>query len=178
VQIVIQSEVGAFARSGPDTNYPVVGEVRPGGLFYVEAFTINPAGEVWYLITLPNGLPAWVSQAVAVRVDDAPLGQIAMAVTVPASPTLSPTPTLTATPTLPPGANARVHAESRVNLRKGPALTYFTLGLLDPYTPLAVIGRNEDGTWVQANTYDFRSGWILADLVDPVFLTVAALPIT
>ncbi len=184
VSIIIQSEVGAFVRSGPDTTYPVVGEVNVNAVFTTLAFTINAQGEVWYLIALANGISAWVSQFVATRVDDAPLGQIAMAVTVPPSPTLSPTPTptptptLTATPTLPPGANARIHDASRVNLRTGPSRAHPTLGLLEPGAPLALIGRNTNGTWLEANTLDGRSGWLLGELVNAVTVSVAALTIT
>ncbi|MBN1562619.1 MAG: SH3 domain-containing protein, partial [Anaerolineae bacterium] len=151
---------------------------------------VNTDGDVWYLITLSNNLPAWVSQYVAARVNDAPLGEVAMAATVPPSPTLSPTPTPTNTPTvtptpipsptpvLPPGANGRVYAGSRVNLRSGPDQTYDSLGLLEPSAPLAVLGRNDAGTWVQANTFDGRSGWLLSQLVDAASFSLAALPVT
>jgi SH3-like domain-containing protein len=184
VKIIIQSAVGAFARSGPDTTYPVVSEVNANAIFDALAFTVNAQGEVWYLIALPNGLSAWVSQFVASRVDNAPLGQIAMAVTVPPSPTLSPTPTLTITPTptatpaLPPGANARIYDASRVNLRSGPSLDYSSLGLLEPGAPLTLIGRNSDGTWAEVNTFDGRSGWVLGELVIVINTSLAALPIT
>ena len=148
VKLIVQSDVGAYVRSGPNTNYPVVGEVEAGETFDALAFTINTEGDTWYLITLENGTEAWLSQWVAERMDNVPLGLIAQAATVPASPTPLPTktstPTLTPSPTstLPPGANARIYEASRVNLRSGPGLGFAKLGLLEPNAPLQLIGRS------------------------------------
>jgi hypothetical protein len=112
------------------------------------------------------------------------LAQIALAVTIPPSPTPSDTPTPSLTPTssptatLPPNANARVHLESGVNLRDGPGLNFTRLLTLDPGVPLQLVGRNGDRAWYQTVTFDGRMGWIFADLVDTFFVDPAALPVT
>jgi uncharacterized protein YgiM (DUF1202 family) len=184
VKIIVQSEVGAFVRSGPDVIYPVAGVVTHDETFDAVAFAVNSVGDVWYLIELTNGTPAWISQYVAARGDDAPLGQIAQAATIPASPTpsptLTPTPTYTPslTPTLPPGANARIYDDSRVNLRAGPGTNFSALGLMEPGAPLALIGRNTASTWVNVNTFDGRSGWVFRELVVVLNINIAALRVT
>jgi uncharacterized protein YgiM (DUF1202 family) len=183
IKLLVNSEVGAYVRSGPNTNYPVVGEVDSGTVFDALAFTVNTEGDVWYLIELADGTRAWLSQWVAERVDGVPLGLIAQAVTIPASPTplptATPTPTVTPspTPTLPPGANARIYQASRVNLRSGPGLSFTRLGMMEPNDPLQLIGRSPNTAWYETNTFDGRTGWVLSDLVvlfniDPNLLPV------
>lgn len=182
VILVIQSEVGAYVRSGPGVNYPIVGEVGASAMFDTLAYTIDAEGDAWYLIELADGTLAWISQWVAGRVDDVPLGLIALAATVPASPTPLPTDTPTATPTitptatLPAGANARIYPDSRVNLRTGPGLDFDKRGTVDPHMPLQLIGRNPDNTWFEINTFDGRSGWVRGDLI--TIEDLSALPVT
>ncbi len=52
------------------------------------------------------------------------------------------------------------------NVRTGPGLTYGTLSDgVDPGTKLTLIGRNSDGSWLNAILPDDREGWIFAALV-------------
>jgi uncharacterized protein YgiM (DUF1202 family) len=184
VQIVITSAVGAYARGGPGIEYEPVGVVDADTRFDALAFAVDFRGDVWYLIALDDGVMGWVSEYVAERADGAPLAQIAMAVTIPVTPTLLPTltpsltPTITATPTLPPGANARIHDESEVNLRGGPGLAFNRLGMMLPGAPLRLIGRNADRTWFQTQTFDGRVGWVFAELVRLYGIEAGSLPVT
>ncbi len=176
--------IGAYVRSGPGINYDVADTVDPDGVFSARAYTVDADGDIWYLIQLPSGQLAWISSEVAGPAEGADPAQIAMAVTIPPSPTPtftltpSPTPTITPTATLPPGANARVHLESEVNLRDGPSLNNHRLDTLAAGLPLQLIGRNADRSWYQTVTFDGRMGWIFAELVDTFFVDPAALAVT
>ncbi len=184
VQITVNNGIGAYVRSGPGINYDVADTVGPDGVFSARAYTVDADGDIWYLIQLPSGKLAWISSEVAGPAEGADPAQIAMAVTIPPSPTPtftltpSPTPTITPTATLPPGANARVHLESEVNLRDGPSLNNHRLDTLAAGLPLQLIGRNADRSWYQTVTFDGRMGWIFAQLVDTFFVDPAALAVT
>jgi SH3-like domain-containing protein len=184
VQIAVNNGIGAYVRSGPGVNYDIVDTVDADGVFSARAYTVDADGDTWYLIQLPSGRPAWISSQVAAPANDAVLAQIALAVTVPPTPTASDTPTPSLTPTssptatLPPGANARVHLDSGVNLRDGPGLDYTRLVTLDPGAPLQLVGRNAAQSWYETRTFDGRMGWIFADLVDAFFIDPAALAVT
>ncbi len=101
------------------------------------------------------------------------------------TPSDTPTPTATERPTLPPtwtpGAQvqasptissivrARVIANSSVNIRSGPGTTFAAVGAAQPGDTFDVIGRNEDGSWIQIDYPDLAEGqeaWIAAFLVD------------
>jgi hypothetical protein len=184
VQIAVNNGIGAYVRSGPGIDYDIADTVGPDAVFSAQAYSVDVDGDIWYLVQLPSGRLVWISGQVASPVNNAVLAQIAMAVTIPPTPTptFTLTPSLTPTPsptaTLPPGANARVHLDSGVNLRDGPGLNYTRLVTLDPGAPLQLIGRNTDRSWYQTKTFDGRMGWIFASLVDTFFIDPAALAVT
>lgn len=86
-------------RSGPGTNYGVIGQIRQGQTFPITGK--NPAGNWWQFDY--NGRPGWVSGQL-VRVANAQLVQVAT--NIPAPPTARPQPTAPprppAQPTSPP----------------------------------------------------------------------------
>ncbi len=91
-------------RSGPSTSFAVLDRLPAGTELVPEALTDNDTGR-WYLITLPNGQPAWISVLVVVPVDAAAMDAVPTVI-VPIPPTFTPqpsvTPTLTQVPTLAP----------------------------------------------------------------------------
>lgn len=99
--------------------------------------------------------------------------------------TNTPTPTSTATNTLTPTStftptpmgDARVSGINGVNLRSGPGTRFSpALALLEPDTELILTGRTANSLWYQIQTFDGRSGWVSASLVearvDPALLAV------
>ncbi len=100
-------------RSGPGTNYNVIGQIRQGQTFPITGK--NPAGNWWQFDY--NGRPGWVSGQL-VRVTNAELVQVAT--NIPAAPTARPQPTAPprppAQPTQPP-APARQFAQGGTEYR-------------------------------------------------------------
>lgn len=165
-RVVVQSEVGGYVRTGPGVEYEIAGKVTVGQAFDVLAYAADSAGDVWYLIDLPPGVPVWISQIVAEPAAGVDPARIALAATIPPSPTITATPTISPTPTLPPGADALTNADSGVNMRSGPGLTFDILYTISASTPLTLIGRNADGTWFEVRTLDGAQGWMLGELLD------------
>ena len=82
---------------------------------------------------------------------------------------LLPTPTppaeLTAIPTKTPPATATPYvlvASGLVALRTGPSLDYPLLAQLGPSIPVAIIGRSEDGAWLEICCVSGQSAWVVA----------------
>jgi len=178
VQIVISSEVGAYARTGPGTAFDVAGTVGAGQRFAALAYAADDEGTVWYLVALAPGQAAWVSAWVADRADGAPLAAVALAATVPPSPTASATLAIPPTAALPGSAGAQTSDEFGVNLRNGAGLDYELIDTLPPNTPLQLVGRTADLNWLQVMTLDGRPGWILGELLRVQNAAVENLPVT
>jgi len=142
------------ARSGPDTSYPSLG-LLPAG-FRVQIVGRNPAGS-WYQVLYPpapGGL-AWVTAAY---------------VTLPAGTQVP----LEASPT-PDGPTGRVVL--RLNVRSGPAASFPTLGLLEPGTIVALLGKNGTASWFQI-AYPAGpngTGWVTAQYLQTD--SAASLPV-
>lgn len=78
------------------------------------------------------------------------------------TPSVTPTPSATPTPTFPADALVEV---STMNLRGGPNTLHPIYGSLARTTPVAVTGRNDDGSWLAVYTMGGDEGWIYAKLV-------------
>lgn len=88
----------------------------------------------------------------------------------PTQPPPTPTPTFTPTPTIPPSptptATPYVLVPSGlVALRTGPGLDYPLLAQLGPDIPVAVIGRSEDGNWLEICCVSGESVWVVTSHV-------------
>ncbi len=152
--------------------------------FIALAYADDPAdGSVWYLIELDDGTLAWISGWVVALDAQTDPAAIALAVTIPPSPTptftLTPSPTLTAspTPTLVPGANARVRHADGAPLWAGPGTSYTLLSTLPDYLPLYVTGRSGDLRWLEVMTFDGREGWVETIRINVLGANLAALPV-
>lgn len=82
-------------------------------------------------------------------------------------PTSSPTPEPSATPTFPPTATATptpyIQVESGlVALRTGPGVEFPLLAQLGPGIPVAVIGRSDNGAWLQICCISGQTVWVAA----------------
>jgi uncharacterized protein YgiM (DUF1202 family) len=74
------------------------------------------------------------------------------------------TPVPTSTPTLTPRVGY-TYSTHGVNVRSGPGLEFDIIATIKPYTPVTVIGENENATWYNVVLPDLRTGWIAASLV-------------
>lgn len=85
--------------------------------------------------------------------------------TATATPTASttPTPTVTPSPTFPRDA---LVAADRLNLRAGPNTLHPIRGGLGRGTPVAIDGRNDDGSWLAVRAEDGAAGWVHAGFVE------------
>lgn len=183
-QIVVFSSVGAYVRTGPDVRYDIAGIVDANDSFTALAFANDPVdGSVWYLIELEDGTPAWISGWVAAPDERTDPAVIALALTVPPSPTstftLTPslTPTASPTPTLLPGANARVRQPDGTILYAGPGALFTRLATLTDYQPLYITGRSADLRWLEVMTFTGYSGWVQTIDVNVIGADLAVLPI-
>src|SRR5258708_5805147 len=96
VQIKIKDRSGTQARSGPGISYDVVSKIAFNSAYTVQAFGKDFFGYTWYLVDLSDGSPAWIlAPAAAIVAGSGPMTQVAMAQTIPPTPSLAPTLTLT-----------------------------------------------------------------------------------
>lgn len=171
IQGVVVSEVGAYLRRGPGTDYEIVGEILSGQTFSIMAYMDSSIGDTWYLVRLEDGTQAWISDMVADLIQ-AEKNEIALAITQPPTATQAlPTVELpTQVPTLPAGANAQVTGDLGVNLRAGPSYNDEILQVLDKGAPLTLIGRNQAATWYETVTSGSIGfvGWVNAGFVTPL----------
>jgi uncharacterized protein YraI len=89
----------ANVRSGPGTNYPVIGILREGSVVRVLARNSDSS---WYNVELEEGQTAWLAAATAVGVNPSALESVPVAATIPVPPTATPSPTFTPSPTSTP----------------------------------------------------------------------------
>ncbi len=78
-------------------------------------------------------------------------------------------PTLSSTPTLPPTKTPvppQVLAKQTVNVRTGPGTQFAVVGKLQTNTSAAILGKNENGQWLQIAFPDAADpGWVSASVV-------------
>ncbi len=91
---------------------------------------------------------------------------------------LSITPTPTPRPTSPPASPApyAILRTGVLNVRSGPSTAYPVLGQVRTADPLALTGRNTDGSWLRVCCIAGQAGWIATGLVE-VQGAVAKIPI-
>lgn len=83
-----------------------------------------------------------------------------------ATPTLPPTETLTPTLTPTPDADAVVVYPGGALLYADPFVGAAPpLRLLEPQTPLYLLGKNQESSWYQVRTTDGQMGWVLLELI-------------
>lgn len=78
---------------------------------------------------------------------------------------IPPTPTISPTPTEVPPITGIIQSLQSVNVREGPGLNYREFVALNPGTGVIVLGRTEDGNWLNVRLEDGREGWVRATLV-------------
>ncbi|MEZ4671258.1 MAG: SH3 domain-containing protein [Anaerolineae bacterium] len=67
-----------------------------------------------------------------------------------------------------------VNVSDSVNVREGPGRSFKVVGSLAPRSTVRVLGRNDDGTWLQIRMEDGSEGWVSAQfirIIDPSQVT-------
>ena len=72
--------------------------------------------------------------------------------------------------------DAQVSADDSLRLRAAPSTTSAMLTLLQPDTPLTILGRSEDQKWLHVQTEADQIGWVFAQYVDVNIDLAAAFP--
>lgn len=144
-------------RSGPGTEYTILGQVRPGDALDI---TGRRADSQWLRVNF-NGQEGWVSAALfnvtgdVATAPEAEAGENAVLRQVATSGG--------ATSSVPSGA---VVVVTRVNsnLRAAPSINADLLTTIPFNTTLEIIARNETNNWVQVN-FENQTGWISSGLL-------------
>ncbi|MEP7285386.1 MAG: SGNH/GDSL hydrolase family protein [Chloroflexota bacterium] len=91
----VKVKAGSPVRNGPGLWFDALEGVNNTDPYLVQAYAKDFYGATWYLIILPDAKTAWVFAASTEIVSGKAAPQIALAVTIPPMPTLTPTFTLT-----------------------------------------------------------------------------------
>jgi uncharacterized protein YgiM (DUF1202 family) len=163
-------------RSEPSVNAPIIVELPAGSPLIVLGRT---ADNRWYQVQTVDGQSGWVATSyvkLLVAQSSVPV------VNAPASTTTSTTTTTTTTtdtsapaPVASGDSNGRVIAIG-LNLRTAPSLASAIVAELPQGTRLLIVGRSANGTWLQVQTTDGRSGWVAARFVEPD-VALASIPV-
>jgi serine/threonine protein kinase/uncharacterized protein YraI len=116
-----------------------------------------------------------VSSAVA-SATTTPNPTLTVAPSADAAPTAIPTSPATAIPTPPLAPAPNAITVAKVNLRKGPATGFSSLGIYEQGTALHVTGKAPAGDWIRVETPDRQAGWMLAKNVQ-LNMDLAGVPV-
>jgi hypothetical protein len=83
----------------------------------------------------------------------------------PSETVLPPTASNTPTPTVTPPITGSVNSLQSINVREGPGVDFGAIVALRPATRVEILGRNNDGTWLNIRMEDGSEGWVLANLI-------------
>jgi uncharacterized protein YraI len=145
-------------RSGPSTQYPVVGALLTGESAKVVG--ISP-DSTWWAIEIPPGQTTdnvgWVS------------GDFVTASNTVGVPVIQP-PDLPAdiTPAPPDGEGNQFVTTDVINVREGPGNEYDSIGKLPAGTEVTVTGQSDDGNWASINLPAGGIGWVNTGYLTPV----------
>ncbi len=156
-------------RSGPGTQYTVLGKARSGDAFDM---TGKLADSTWFRINF-NGQEGWVLASLVNPTGDLTTAPEAVAG---ASAVLrNATSTTTGSSTPVPGGVVGTTTGS-VNLRSVPATTGDVLVIIPFSTQLTATGRTSSNNWVQV-TYNNQTGWITSAVYSVSRGNVNTLPV-
>lgn len=141
-------------RSGPSTDYEVIGDAVAGEEF---AITGKNADDNWWQIDF-RGESGWIYApfVIAAEADDVPVVGLATAE--------SPVPEEETAEATQPAAIPIVTVGGDMNVRSGPGEEYDRIGGAFAGEEFAITGRNADEDWWQID-FDGQDGWIYAPFV-------------
>ena len=160
-------------RSGPGTNYPILGAAPTGTIG--EVVGISPDGG-WYAVKVattlePTGV-AWVA-AEYVSLSNPSNTDIPVISSAPAPPPVTAPPPAS-------GAPSALALEA-VNVRSGPSTDYPIYGVASAGASAPVVGKSQDGAWVvvtiSTSVAPDGQGWVSAAYVQLSGATLGDLPV-
>jgi len=135
------------ARSGPGLSYPVVAKFLPGEFVTLTGRTSNGA---WLRLASTQFPDLWAN--------------------VQFIQTSSPTSALPIVANLSDGSRIAVSAivnAPRLNVRKGPWVSYNVVTTANPSDVVGIIGKNAAGTWANIRLTNNKTGWANVTLLEP-----------
>lgn len=182
----VREQYGVNARSLPSTSGDPIEIVAQGTQLPIWDEQQNDEGD-WYYVSLPNNAKAWVSakfvDITSAQVTYDEINQLRQAQGLP----LLPTPT-SAAPVAPPvadnsnaaqpaapandtnpapiGVSAAISSPVGVNLRSEPNADSTAITLLADSLTFPVVGRSEDGSWLQLKIAEDSLGWAATEFLN------------
>jgi hypothetical protein len=83
----------------------------------------------------------------------------------PSETTVPPTPSDTPEPTATPPILGSVNSLQSINVREGPGTNFSAIVALPPASRVEILGRNNDGAWLNIRMESGDEGWVLANLI-------------
>lgn len=128
-------------RSGPGTAYSVVATVYGGTTVILLGRTEDGS---WAKVQIPSGVQGWASTRYLSSYY--PMNNL--------------TPESVAPPANQPGAFSATITGGALNVRSGPGLAYSIVTAVYGGTPITILTRNEDGSWLKVQLADGTQGWV------------------
>ncbi len=132
------------------------------GMFVISACSTNTTEQAPPTLTLaPNvsRTPRFTATPIPTRT---PLPTMTL---TPSETSIPPTPSDSPTPSVTPPILGSVNSLQSINMREGPGVSFSAIAALRPATRLQILGRNNDGTWLNVRLDDGSEGWVSADLI-------------
>lgn len=166
---VIPAGDGLRLRAGPGLSAAVLANLAALTPLRITGRT---ADNTWIQVLTPQNQSGWVSGAyLSIFIDLSSVPVMGEVVQVPTVPTATP-------PVVSQPRDAEVIPDGDgLRLRAGPGLGAEVLDNLDALTPLRIIGRTADNTWMQVITPDNQTGWVGSAYLS-VFIDVNNVPVT
>ena len=139
-------------RQSPSSSSPVIAVLQQNTKLYIMA---RSSGSTWYLVKTQNGPTGWVKRYYVHT--DFPYTSLPIAGTQP-MPTPQPPPM---TPNYPAG----IVSAGALNLRSGPSINNNTIAVVIGGTTVALLGRNDNGSWLKIKTPTGTVGWVNAGYI-------------
>ncbi|NDJ60876.1 MAG: SH3 domain-containing protein [Chloroflexi bacterium] len=139
-------------RSGPGTGFGVIATVDQGAVFNLISRNLDAT---WVEVALVGGIRGWVSARLITPF--VPLASLPVSVPV--------------------GASSAFVTAAFLNVRSGPNAGFPVITTLSQNTPLNVVGRVSDNSWVQITTPGGVRGWVSSAFI-AVNIPLSGLPIT
>jgi uncharacterized protein YgiM (DUF1202 family) len=137
---------------------------QPGGLYLVFSSDVNGQWDL-YSVSIDGALVRQLTNDPTDERGPSSMVVVPGQTTGPAPlPSPIPPPTLVPQPTVPPQPDAVVTAQ-QLNVRQNPGLGGAIVDSVPYNTPLDVVGRYVDSSWLQVRIPDGRLGWVSANLV-------------
>ena len=152
-QVIAQAYRTVNVRSGPGTQYDIIGQLTNGDEIRVVGRSDQENDWLQIEYNSGTGWVAYFTVTVLSAVDKLPIVDAA------GSLLSTPTPTPDSGNSVQASGDLYVTAFRRVNVRSGPGLVHDQIGELEPGDTADITGHTADNQWLQIN-FNGQSGWV------------------